>query len=211
MIEVWKAIDSFDRYEVSNLGRVRNLGGSVVAAGNLGGVRTVPARLLKPFIASKTGYMQVLLPDRRKHSVHRLVARAFCSGYADGLVVDHINNDRSDNRAENLRWLSTSENIARPYRENGLAGAATGKFSDQAMKTTAIVASCIKTGATMEFACASDAVRMLRFDSGSISKCCTGKQASHHGWTFRFADGVSGFPYKKNRASLQEPLMSEAA
>jgi hypothetical protein len=44
--------------------------------------------------------------------VHRLVAYAFLGidGYKKGLYVDHINTVRSDNRAENLRWVTPLEN-----------------------------------------------------------------------------------------------------
>lgn len=42
--------------------------------------------------------------------VHTLVAKAFVPGYKPGLVVDHINNDSRDNRAENLQWISRGEN-----------------------------------------------------------------------------------------------------
>jgi len=146
--------------------------------------------------------MQVLLPDRRKHSVHRLVAQSFCDGYAPDLVVDHINSNRSDNRAENLRWITPAENIRRPYREHGLKAWCVGLFGSAAPKHTAIVATEIATGIERRFACAMDAVREHGFDSGGISKCCYGIQASHHGWTFRFADGVSGYPHHRSRTSL---------
>lgn len=210
MTELWAPISGFEGYEVSSEGRIRNLGGQIVRAGQRGGVRAVKARVLKPFVVKSTGYMQVLLPDRRKHSVHRLVAAAFCTGEAPGLVVDHINNVRADNRAVNLRWVTHAENISRPYREDGKRSASFGKFSTEAPKTTAIVATNIKTGEVREFACASDAVREMGFDSGGISKCCHGKQPYHAGWTFRFADGVRGFPHRKSRTSLGREVPEEA-
>ena len=78
MHELWKPIPGFPYYEVSNLGRVRNLGGYAVNCGpNNKGSRIVRAREIKPFVVKSTGYMQVLLPDRKKHSVHRLVATLF--------------------------------------------------------------------------------------------------------------------------------------
>lgn len=197
MTEEWRPIEGAPGYEVSNQGRVRNLGGARVRCGKPGGYRTVPARILKPFVVPSTGYLQVLLPDRKKHSVHRLVAKAFCDGYADGLVVDHINCIRDDNRAANLRWVTHAENISRPYAEHGRRGHCLGKRGAEVPKVTAIIATCIKTGEVREFASAIDAVREMGFDSGGISKCCHGRQPHHAGWTFRFADGVTGFPWRK--------------
>ena len=46
----------------------------------------------------------------KRKSVHRLVALNFVSGYFDGAEVDHINSARDDNRKENLRWVTPSEN-----------------------------------------------------------------------------------------------------
>lgn len=203
MKEQWKPIDGVEGYEVSDHGRVRNLGGQVVACGKPGGVRVIPQRILKPFKVNSTGYMQVQLPNRRRHFVHRLVAAAFCEGRAPGMVVDHINCVKSDNRATNLRWLSNGENCARPYRETGMHGWARGKTGDQSTKKTAIVAMCLATGEVRNFACASDAVRDLGLDSGGISKCCYGLQASHKGWKVQFAGGVSGFPHKRNRVGQE--------
>jgi len=211
MIEDWRNIDGHQGYQVSSIGRVRNLGGLVVLAGKTSGVRTTTPCVLKPFIAQKTGYMKVRLPDGKKHSVHRLVAQAFCDGYAPGLVVDHINSNRSDNRSENLRWITNAENIRRPYRERGLKAWCTGMFGSESPKHTAIVATDISTGEEIRFACAMDAVREHGFDSGGISKCCYGIQASHRGWSFRFADGVSGYPRRSNRTSMGRDWPEEVA
>ncbi len=42
--------------------------------------------------------------------VHRLVAQYFCDGYAEGLVVNHIDGDKTNNRSSNLEWVTRSEN-----------------------------------------------------------------------------------------------------
>lgn len=58
---------------------------------------------------NSSGYLRVQIKGQRI-SVHRLVALAFVSGYQEGLVVDHINGDKTDNRAVNLQWLTSGEN-----------------------------------------------------------------------------------------------------
>ncbi len=70
-------------------------------------------RILKP-IKSNTGYLQVVLSHKNKqktHSIHRLVAEYYINNPENKPTVDHINRDRKNNRIENLRWASRTEQI----------------------------------------------------------------------------------------------------
>lgn len=195
--EEWRKTYCADDYEVSSFGRVRSLPGRVKSCHGA----TAPRRgkVLKPVVKRQTGYARVMV-HRKVCLVHILVARAFCGGYKPGLVVDHIDCVRTNNKCENLRWVETGFNTSRPYKEFGLRGSAYGKYSADAMKVTPIIAMNMATGAREIFDCAMDAVRKYGFDSGAISRRCTGKYKSHHGWTFTFASGTSGFPWHCNRA-----------
>lgn len=68
---------------------------------------------LKPFL-NNSGYYCIDLhcnKNRTKYLVHRLVAEYFCSGYNPQLQVDHIDNNRTNNSASNLRWVSSKTNV----------------------------------------------------------------------------------------------------
>lgn len=108
-LEIWRPVKDWDWYEVSNLGRVRSLKSNCI---------------LKP-LEDAWGYLVVGLycetsPRRlyrgrlhkspKKKKIHQLVAEAFCDGYEEGFVPDHIDHNRKNNRADNLRWVSKSAN-----------------------------------------------------------------------------------------------------
>lgn len=70
-------------------------------------------RTIRPCLA-KTGYLEVATCHKgrkvSKFLVHRLVAMAFVPGFAEGLVVNHKNGDKLDNRPGNLEWVTKGEN-----------------------------------------------------------------------------------------------------
>lgn len=119
-MEIWRPIKGYEGlYEISNLGRIRSLDRFVNHS--KGGMRLVHGKikvLRKPH--PKTGYILVgLYKDGEvwTTSVHRLVAFAFpeiCGKHFDGAVVDHLDTVRHNNRAENLRWCTISENHLNP-------------------------------------------------------------------------------------------------
>lgn len=171
MTETWRSTPICADFEVSNLGRVRRPNGLV----------------LKTWALNTTGYLQVQALDRRKHLVHRLVASAFVDGFRTGLVVNHKNGDRADNRSENLEWVTRSENERHSYRVLGKVNYHTGKTSAEHPTSKAIIAKNLATGEVQRFACALDAIRAgIGTDSGQISRCCTGQAQSHKGYAFAF-------------------------
>lgn len=65
-------------------------------------------KIMKPF-KSNGGYQRISL-NNKKYSVHRLVAETFLNNPDNKPYVDHINRDPFDNRLENLRWATGTEN-----------------------------------------------------------------------------------------------------
>lgn len=112
--EEWLTVAGYEnRYEVSSHGRVRSLG---FYSANRWGTRTWRAgRVLKPFLVHPHDYRAVTLTDaegvQRTSTVHRLVLRAFAgappAGATNGL---HADDDPANNRADNLRWGTRSQN-----------------------------------------------------------------------------------------------------
>jgi len=181
--EIWKQVDGHPDYEVSNLGRVRSLE-RVVRCGPPPGTRRIAAQILKPQVVKSTGYLQVEL-NRKRHSVHRLVATAWCQNWFKGAVVDHLNGNRADNRASNLEWVTMKENIRR-----GTASEARiwkGKMSARHPTSKAVISTCIHTGQETFWHSAMDAVR-AGFRSDCISRACRGIISGHGGRRWRFAE-----------------------
>jgi len=108
--ELWKPIVGFEGlYEVSNLGRVRSLDRAVLCKDFF----ITKKGKLKTIMIDKKGYQYVFLSKEgveRIYRVHRLVAITFIPNPENKPEIDHINTIKTDNRIENLRWVTSKEN-----------------------------------------------------------------------------------------------------
>lgn len=110
--EIWKDVPTYEGiYQVSNLGNVKSLSRLKFSYGFF---RKQNERILKP-ATDKKGYLICVLcknTHRKTIKVHQLVAMAFLNHIPCGmvLVVDHINDVKTDNRVKNLQIITNRDN-----------------------------------------------------------------------------------------------------
>ena len=97
MPEIWKELEGFSKYKISNSGKVWSKKYNIEMS-------------LKP---TPEGYVRIELRNddgkRQKHYIHRLVALIFIPNPEKKPTVNHKNHNRADNRVENLEWATVAE------------------------------------------------------------------------------------------------------
>lgn len=171
-MEIWKDIPGYDGiYQVSNLGRIRNL--------NWHRSHKIKILNLKP---DNSGYIKLRVKKEKTFKVHRLVAMAFIPN-PDGLPqINHKNEIKTDNRVENLEWCTARYNNLYNGRPERI-----GKklLNGPCSKRVAMVN--IKTGKILRvFPSTTEIERQLGFDRSNINKCCRKERkiANGYGWNF---------------------------
>ena len=104
-MEEYRKIEGYDNYSVSNRGNVLN---------------NKTGRIIRPSLNGK--YLGVSLSKNGKqksHNIHRLVGLAFLENPDNLSDIDHINQVRTDNRIENLRWCSRENNCRNKKKKEG--------------------------------------------------------------------------------------------
>lgn len=156
-MEQWKDVDEY--YEVSNLGRIRN---------------KATRHIVKPYV-KKTGYAQLALSDHGKNTtvlVHRLVAQAFVENPYGHPVVNHKDEDKLNNSADNLEWCTHQYN---------------NSYGSQRMKHSHRVAQLDSSGKVLnEYDSLEEAAQAVGTTYQGISRVCRGlrKRCGGYGWKY---------------------------
>lgn len=186
-IEIWKSVVGFEGlYEVSSFGRIRSIDKDSTKFGKLYGRRN--GKILKQNILN-SGYLYVMLSKKSKkyiRLVHRLVAESFIPNIKNFPVVNHRDENRLNNRVDNLEWCT--------YLYNSRYGTAIEKLKQNIKRrfnVSVVQLDLYSDTIIQEFESPTDAKLKSngKFDQSAIRRCCIGNQKSHNG--FRWC-------YKKN-------------
>lgn len=162
----WKRIPDYNNYDISDDGEVRN---------------NKTGRLLKTS-QSRGGYLKVNLYADGTHKsakIHRLVAENFLSNQHDKPAINHINGDKTDNRAENLEWCTYSENNRHAFR----SGLSYRPESSGVPKRRVMIVETREI-----FNSVSDCARSIGVAEPSISGCLSGRRHMCRGYHFVYID-----------------------
>lgn len=185
--EEWKTIPGFGgRYEVSNIGRIRSYANG--RHGNKDGFVVLKQKKIRG------GYLQVNLymPNGNGKQycklVHRLVAEAFVLNPNDLPVVNHMDGNKVNNMADNLEWVTVSENRFHAVR-NGLSKPSQRQKEAVSNYHSIPVVMCDKDmNELAHFDSAFQASLKTGADNSAIIKCCRGKLKSTKGYKWKYAD-----------------------
>ena len=150
--EIWKSTQGF---KVSNKGSVKNNSN-----------RELSLEL------TRNGYLRVT-KNNKHYLVHRLVAQAFIPNPDNLPCVNHKNEDRTDNRVENLEWCTYSYNIN--------YGSRNSKMSKKVNQLT-LEGELVKV-----FDSIREASRYTGIPAPNILNCCKGNLNKTHGFKWCYA------------------------
>lgn len=193
IIKVWKRIDKiegledFKGYEVNNLGEVRSLYYN----------EQFRTKLLTPLNA-KGGYLVINLNHKGKKKqvkIHRLVALTFIPNDDNNKIqVNHIDEDKTNNKVENLEWMTPKENSNHGTRNKRVSK---NKKNDKSLSKGVY---CLELDRT--FSSLREAERQLKVTQVHIGRCCNRKIKTAYGYHWFFIEDFLYF----NNINLEEEI-----
>ena len=165
--EIWRTVvikgEIYDNYKISNLGRLINLNYR----------RTGKAKLMEPF-DNGHGYLQVHLSKNKitkTFLVHRLVSEIFIPNPNNLTEINHIDEDKTNNRVDNLEWKSHKGNCNHGTRNKRMAKTKSKKVLQFTLDGVFVrewesTRECGRNG----------------FDNSSVCQCCNGKKPHYKGF-----------------------------
>lgn len=188
--EIWKDIDGYiGLYQISNLGRVKSLYREYYSGKNHKILKIKKESIIKNKIYKATGYYYIVLckdSTAKKVKIHRLVCAAFHDNPQNKAEVDHKNTIRSDNRAENLKWVTRKENQNNPITKQKHSISKIGKLNPMKNKRICFGQYDLNNNFIENHYGVKETAKKLGFQDSSISKCLTGVYQTAHGFKWYY-------------------------
>lgn len=190
-IEIYKPIKGFENYEVSNLGNVVSLNYN----------HSNVNKILKPNI-THNGYLQVPLYKDGKVKVlkiHRLVADTFLLNPLNLPFVNHIDENKTNNRVDNLEWCTHIYNCNYGTRNSRISKSQKGVSRPKSKETieklkkpnikrrVPIIQLTLDGEYIREWDSAKSASIHLGVNGSHISSCLKGKRNNAYGYKWKYA------------------------
>ncbi len=180
MKEVWVKINGFNNYEISNLGQVRSLDRKVLTKTNK--IKVVKGRVLKNQLSWNKKYYCVQIYDNNRKVqcvlIHRLVAQHFIPNPNNYPIVNHIDENRFNNRVDNLEWVTIAENNLYSYKKH-----------PERKNVTEILQYSLEGNFIKKWNSISEAAKFFNVRVGSISDCLRGKSKSSCKYIWKYYNG----------------------
>lgn len=195
-MEVWKDIKGYEGlYQVSNLGRVKSL----TKKDSVG--REIKGKILT--LIQNQGYYRISLCKNGKvcnKLVHRLVADAFIPNPDNKPHIDHINTIKTDNKVDNIRWVTIKENNENPlslsHRKRG--DNHPKPFKGRVGKSHPTSKPIIQLSKDGEFIKIWESINIANthYNTSHISDCCGNKRNFCRGFKWGYLDDYEQIPFK---------------
>ena len=183
--EIWKDIEGWEGYQVSNLGRVRSLDREIID--KLGRKLIFNSTILIQEVSNK-GYNVVNLSKNghiKKLLVHRLVGTAFIPNNCNLPCIDHIDGNRQNNLSNNLRWVTYKVNSNNPITKKRMSNNSIRKGIFNGIGSKPIEALNDEGKVMYAFPSMMEAHRN-GFDFRLVSACCRGKLKTYKGYRWSY-------------------------
>lgn len=175
--EIWKDIQEYEGlYQVSNLGRIKSLEKIIITNNNI--IKKMSEKILKTPL-HKDGYCYVMLRKDNKSRlfvVHRLVAKEFIPNPNNLPQVNHKDENKLNNNAENLEWCTAQYNIN--YGTHNERQALAKSKTVYQYSLDKILLNIWKS--------THDVYRKLGYAQGNIARCCRGESKTSNGYIWSY-------------------------
>lgn len=183
--EIWKPIKNYEGiYEVSNFGNIKSLSRKVKVGIKNNDFATRKEKILSQ-TSRKDGYKRASLSKNKKtksYYVHRLVAEAFVDNLNKDKYINHKDENKSNNNANNLEWCSFEYNINYGTRNKRASKNLIGKNSKPVCQYDYEGNLIKKWNSILEIE------KELGFSASNICACCKGRYKGMYNYIWKYCE-----------------------